>query len=740
MRRIYRRGETRPTESANSNVRGPNSALTEFLSEQNIRAQVIRDRYLSRLRDAAGSDNENPEEMEAAADAAEEAVEAAETAARTVLEEESDDEIVEIVDESEHEPEEVEDEDEDGEPILRTSRARSAAKRKSKAASSTNGKKKQKLTKKQQKALAKKQQRGDDDDDDYSSDSSDYGRRLGLYQNDENDEELFRRRHGHRGRLPGQTDFCAQCHCKFIVTVYSESAPQEIQEKYVKEQQMKKLVEKQHRDQAKLEERLRRQAEGEDIESEPEEEEPESTEDERISGTLLLCLACSKEKLNKSKGSRSLNAQKEARESSKMYRRRVAAALLDRKDFANVSSLQEMCIQVITNYIEDVEALGSLGFYNRDRIARILSRNRKLTSQTARLFLDPSVKRLELWDCSQINADTLDLITAYCPNLESLTLSMCGQLRSDFLSRCAKNLPHLTEVALDGAFLVSGDAWATFFVDMGSRLRKLDLRNSHRFNSESLAVLVEACGSSLTHLTLHRMSGLTDPAGYMLLPGLTNLVHLDLSFPPQQVVLAKDAELITDETVIAILNAVGAQLETLVLDGCSELTDKFITDGLRPCCSPLRLQNLSIAQLDQLTDEAVADMFCAWQAQLERQSHNPLLASISLERCIGLGDTAVGAMFELVRPSAVRININSLDLTTAPFESVFLGEDRAPFAALTSFNAGFIRALTNELITAITSKSPHLEFIEVFGSPGVNKHCVVRPGVKLIGRQDALDL
>lgn len=744
--------------------------MTEFLSERNIQATAIRDRYLRTQQGLPDTGVEPEEPASEDADAPDEDVE--------VL---SDPEPVagpskQATKRKRGVPKEATGSDD--EPVLQTARARrAAAARKQSIASEeeepAKGKgKKKRLTKKQQQDLEKKKQQ-----EAQGSDSEDEGPNLprgprrqprSLYDNVGNNEEMFREHNGHLGRLPGQTDFCARCHCKFIVTVYSESAPAELKEKYIKERETKRLVELQLREQERLEERLRKRGKkekrleelkervrigeviGVDEARELEEGEKDSDEeivevqddgnDERVADTLLLCTACSKDQINKSKGSRAQAAQEEASKTSKLYRRKVAAALLDRKDFNNVPSLQELCVNVIAGYIEDVEALGVLGFSNRDRISRILSRNRKLTSQTAKLFLDPSIKKLELWDCSQINADTMNLITAYCPELESLTLSMCGQLRSEFLSKCARNLAKLTEVSFDGAFLVSGSAWADFFVEMGPQLKKLDIRNTHRFNAESLLVLVETCGKSLTHLTLHHMSGLTDPVGYMLLSGLTNLVHLDLSFPPQEVIMRPDANLLGDETLITILTAIGSQLHTLVLDGCAELTDRFITEGLGPCCSPLRLRRLSLSQLDQLTDDAVAFVLQSWQEELRRLEAAPILTDVSLERCIGLGDATVEALLGLVRPSIVSLNLNSVNVTGAPFERWFVGADKVPYMSLTSLNVGFVRALSNGLMTAITDKAPGLRFVEVFGVPGVDKNCVVRPGVKLIGRQDAVDL
>lgn len=639
------------------------------------------------------------------------------------------------------------------------------------------------LTKRQQRRVAKRQRlRENGNAGDFSSSSSDSDssdsdaltkdgkknrrrrrrRRAARYTNAENDELLFRKANKNQGRLPGQTDFCAMCHSKFTVTVYSQNAPQALIDEIKKEREAKKEA-KELKKLEKLQEQefVRRAMERtEDLDENQEilapadkdeegsDSDSDSDDDHRLEDTLLLCPVCSRDTLSKGKVAidRAQEAKADASKTTKMYRRKVAAALLDRREYSNVPSLQDLCIKMVTENIENVEALGSLSFHNRDRIARILSRNRMLNSSSVKLFLEPNVKNLELWDCSQISSDSLNLIPAYCPFIEKLTLSMCGQVRSEFLNKCAAQLVNLKEVYLDGAFLVSATAWSDFFMAIGDRLEKLMIRNTHRFTSESLAVLVESC-PNLTHLTLSRVSGLTDPAGYLLIPRLANLVHLDISHPPQDVVMANDIELISDETIITILNTIGTQLQTLILDGCSELTDRFITDGLRPCCSPLRLKKLSLANLDQLSDEAVSDLFNTWSDSLSKLRADPIMTSLNLERCIGLTDDSISAMFDFVHSSIITLNLSALpDVSAKPFETAFNekysndNQSVAYFPFLESLRVNFVQSISNELLKTLAEYAPHLEFIEVFGVSNVNRDCFLRPGVKLIGRLDALDL
>lgn len=668
-----------------TSVRIRNSALTSFLQEQNISAAEIRRRYQER-QEQEQEQNENGEEGTIEENEEEHGEEsnarlAEVRAMASVLGVDDDSLIAEarnglIEEEQDQEEQEV-----------------ASKKRKGAAGKKGRAKKKKKADESDEDVPIKKDlKRGPARRRNFAgSDSSDNDddpvdpNFLDRFHDEENNEEMFRSLHGGTGRIPGQTDFCASCHCKFTVTLVSEPAPPHLQ------------VDdgKQH---------------------------------------LLLCPSCSKENRDKGKAKRTGMLSADAIAASRMQRKRVAAALLDRKEL-KVPSLLETCISVISTHIDDVEALGDIGTANQDRLSRILSRNRSLNSKTIKLFLDPSAKNLEFWDCSEVSKDSLMLIPAYCPNIESLTLSMCGHLTSEVLSYFATNLPHLKSIMLDGAFLVSSEAWGDFFLSLAGRIERIDIRNNHRFNSESLAMLVESC-PQITHLSLHRMSGLIDPAAFLMLPMLSNLVHLDLSHPPQELVMGGEVDLITDETLTVLLNTIGAQLETLVLDGCSELSDSFISNALRPCCCGSRLSRLSLAALDRITDSAVADLFQAW-----RKRHDPALTRLStltLDRCYSLGDAALTSVFAYTRPSLVQLSIAALpDVTEAPFESAFVASPaHVQFPNLTGVNFSFVRPLTNRMIEGLAARSPNLEYIEIFGVPKVNRACQTPAGLKIIGRQD----
>lgn len=428
-------------------------------------------------------------------------------------------------------------------------------------------------------------------------------------------------------------------------------------------------------------------------------------------------------------------------------RKRVAQALLNKTD-VKIPKLQDVCIKKITENIEDVDVLGDIGQMNMNRISMILSKNRSLNNKTISLFLSPDLKSLQFWDCSNVDSDSLNKIASYCPHLESLTLFMCGQLHNDNLQYFATQLTKLTELSLNGPFLISDVMWQDYFEEAGNRLTKFEIRNTHRFGNDSLISLLTNAGRNLTSLKLSRLDGLNAADVYGMIPHFllpSKLTHLEISYPEKE-------ELISDDLIISILSITGDTLVSLNLDGCSDLTEKFLIDGVAQFCP--NLTHLSIQNLDQISDDGFA------QALKEYLKVNVGgLLEVYLTKCIGLGDKAIYELFKHSGHTLVELSINSLDLLTKNFLSQVFTEDLHQFKKrllqqleesqdeeveyynhirlplLTYLDLGFVRAVDNELLSLIGESCPQLKIIEVYGDNRCTSKARIRPGLMVIGRQ-----
>ncbi|KAK9238304.1 hypothetical protein V1525DRAFT_118682 [Lipomyces kononenkoae] len=448
---------------------------------------------------------------------------------------------------------------------------------------------------------------------------------------------------------PGQIEFCAECQCRFTVTAYSKAA----------------------RD-----------------------------------GNGLLCHSCG------SKYAQEEKQQKKTQISSRKRKKSIAAALLDKQEFA-VPKLQDMCIKLIARYIEDVEMLGDIGDFNMEKIARILSRNRSLKDNTLKLFLNPSIKRLHFWDCSNLCSDSLELIGSYCPLVESLTLSMCGQMTDKVIDYYSTNLRNLHSLTINGGFLITSGCWLRFFDAIGSQLNRFSLANTLRFNRESLEAIVRNCSGTLEELSLSRVGSLKVEDISLLLQ-LPRLTALELSY-------MRDA--ITDDIMIDLLRTFGPQLVTLNLDDSGDLTDKFLLEGVRPHCG--RLQNLSLALCDGFTDIGVRDVFKDWEV-------NNGLINANFSRCVNVGDAGIQALIDHSAKTLVVLNLNSIyKLTSATFQ--LLASSDCEF--LSHLDFGFVHCVGDEEIEVLTERCKSLQLIEAYGNIRITELAKIKRGVKVAGRQ-----
>lgn len=425
-----------------------------------------------------------------------------------------------------------------------------------------------------------------------------------------------------------------------------------------------------------------------------------------------LCPSCTKIQIRKER-----LAKKNEIEARKR-RKKIAAALLDKKQF-KLPSLQDFCINIITQNINDVELLGEIGAHNKAKICRILAKNRSLNSKTIGLFLDSKTSNLEFWDCSKIDKTSLDKIAAYCPNLESLTLNMCGQLHNDNLKYFGSKLNNLKSLSLNGPFLINDDTWQLFFdSNVGKNLKHFHLRNTHRFSNNSLVSLLENCGKNLESLTLSRLDGLNSKPVYDLLPHfLTNLKNLEISSPHNE-------NLIDDDLIINLLALNCETLVSLNLDKCSGLTNKFLTEGIKIFGS--NLTKLSLSDLDQIDDDGLFPLFKDWEI-------NGGLTDISLQRCISLTDKSIYQMLAHSSDTLVQLNLNSVKNITKILFSKLSRNLTLPL--LSYLDIGFVRSVDDSVLAILSRICPTLEILEVYGNNRCTDKALVRENLTILGRQ-----
>ncbi|KAF6758322.1 hypothetical protein DFP72DRAFT_1106852 [Ephemerocybe angulata] len=196
-------------------------------------------------------------------------------------------------------------------------------------------------------------------------------------------------------------------------------------------------------------------------------------------------------------------------------------------------SLVNMCIKIVTQYIDDVESLGDIGALNVEAIAKAMAKNRSLTPENARLFYTrrtPSsystTRRVYL------TSSALESLVYMNPNLTSLRLDFCGQLDDKSFKLFITSLPALQRIELLGPFLVRAPSWKAF-ARAHPNLEGFLINQSPRFDLECMHALVTYC-RGLKALRLREIGKMSDAfleeIGDL---GPEALTYLDLSCPSE---------------------------------------------------------------------------------------------------------------------------------------------------------------------------------------------------------------
>ncbi|CAO3646813.1 unnamed protein product [Cunninghamella blakesleeana] len=349
----------------------------------------------------------------------------------------------------------------------------------------------------------------------------------------------------------------------------------------------------------------------------------------------------------------------------------------------SVPSLQNICIDIVFEYIEDVEAFGDISIINMDKLAKIVCRNRLLNNKIARLFFQPRLHELALYDCTNIDADGLKNVAHFCPNLRTLNLNYCGRIDNDVIQLYKTHLPHLTSLSLGGCHLITHDTWVAFFKAKGQQLETFNLRHSYQFKKGTFKeLLLHAKG--LKHLRLSRIVTLSnDWLDLLVEHGPTHLQTLELSWPSEA---PGRKHILTSEHMVRVLQRTGSELKELVLRGCQDMTDELLVDGILPHCH--QLQHLVLEQSHQLTSNGFKKLFAHWKIS-SSQGYGCGLKHITIARCSQLKDDAFIALLCHSWKSLTHLNIHSLEHLSSDALEVIAGRpvpDLTPFEQLDDYD------------------------------------------------------
>ncbi|EPQ50665.1 RNI-like protein [Gloeophyllum trabeum ATCC 11539] len=392
-------------------------------------------------------------------------------------------------------------------------------------------------------------------------------------------------------------------------------------------------------------------------------------------------------------------------------------------------SLASLCIKIISNHIDDVEALGDIGTMNLDEIAKSISRNRSMTADNVQLFYDIQNVKLTLYDVTNLTSSAFSSLAMLNPNLTSLRLDYCGRMDDHSIAAFNQSLPSLKRIDLLGPFLVRVDAWKSFF-EAHPDLEGFLITQSPRFDLSCMQSLVENC-KGLKELRLKEVGKMDDTFLQEIVKWKGTLKRLDLSDPGS-------SKSVTDDACIEMMQAIGPQLEHLDLSGHEYLTDEFLRLGLTPNAGSL--SSLSLANLPDITDAGVASVFDTWmgikaekpseEADMEEVTGtNPPLTSINMSRN---SELSAAALMPIVKHSGKTLqNLNINGWKTVSQEA--LTELAKRVRDLKTLDVGWCREVNDFVIKDFLDKCEKISDIQVWGCNKLTESCPRKKRVTIRG-------
>ncbi|KAL0070717.1 UV-damaged DNA-binding protein rad7 [Marasmius tenuissimus] len=352
-------------------------------------------------------------------------------------------------------------------------------------------------------------------------------------------------------------------------------------------------------------------------------------------------------------------------------------------------SLVSVCIDIISDFIDDIEAFGDIGAMNMEAISKAIARNRRLTPVNAHLFYGAEHSILTFYDATKLTPPSMVTLAQLNPNLTSLRLDFCGQMSDDVIHSWKTTLPNVTSLELLGPFLVRAPAWISFF-QTHKPLHSFLITQSPRFNLDCLKALVESSTDTLVRLGLREVGQMCDE----FLPSIGEcgkLTYLDISEPSNSC---------TDSAVNQLLKQVGPTLSHLNLSNHILLTDTVL-EGVKE--NAKSLTELGLSSLPRLTDEGVANFFASW-------SKSPLF-HVDISRNPDLLSNALRSLLKHSGSHLQFLNINGLkDVEADALEEI------AKYANdLKSLDLGWCRAVDDFVLKSILEECKTLKEVKIWG-------------------------
>lgn len=444
----------------------------------------------------------------------------------------------------------------------------------------------------------------------------------------------------------------------------------------------------------------------------------------------LVCLPCGKALEKDAKAEKKALQPKKA---AGRQRRKKESDRLDGMAMGGSKTLQQLCIEKVAQYHDDVDELGDMPQPVMDRLSEIFAKKRVLNPKTLKLFIRPDLDAIAIHDAAYLEVEDYQQMFAVTPNIQRLVVRNACQFKDEVMAYMLDKCDNLGSIQLYAANLVTDAMWKKLFERYNTQLKELKLSwLDAAFDDDAVHELVKNC-PNLERLKLKLCRRLTD-ASITAIGSMQNLTHLSLQTSLE----------ITPEALVTLVQAIGPNLRTFSLEKFLDADDTVLA-AIHTSCT--HLSKLRLQENDVASDAGFAALFTDWanpplsfadfSSTRDIDNNNPTGPA----EAIGLGAQGFAALMQHSGAALTNLDIASCrHIPLQTFHDVFLAEDKV-YPLLETINISFCNTVDTSVIAGIFRACPRLQKIIAFGCFDV-ADVVVPRGIALIGvpkAQDAIE-
>jgi len=476
----------------------------------------------------------------------------------------------------------------------------------------------------------------------------------------------------------------------------------------------------------------------------------------------LVCGPCGKELAKEAVG-----GEKKPKAAVKgKGRRKVESQRLDGILTSGSKTLQQLCIEKVADFHQDIEEFGDLPDNLLSRLSEIFAKRRVIDPRTMKLFLRPDLETVAIHDAAKLEVEDYKQIFAVVPKVKKLVLRNACQFKDEVMEYMMEKAPLITHFQVYAANLITNSMWEKFFKTHGHKLETLSLEwLDATFDDDIVQIMITHC-PNLTRLKLKYCRQIT-AASLVTLAQLKKLNHLSLQ-------LSATVEV---DLLIPLITTLGPKLSTLSLESCTEADDTLL-DAIRTTCG--KLNKLRLTDIDCVSDAAFVSLFSNGSIipalsyidftkardidnnNPDGPADNPMglcsegfkammahsglkLRELHIPSCRHISQAAFIDVFSPNKPAPVVEEAapeddddeEMADTTTAPTLAAIALPDHYP--NLETLNLSFCSTVEASTIRAIFKTCTSLQKLIAFGCFKILEHVTVPKGKLLVGVPNAQD-